>query len=215
MDKYDELLKRLDNFGIDDDATLAAAAIREFRAALAPERTVAGQEAEQSQRGDSGLTGSAPAHATVKWSESPTTGWQYCDCEGCPHRYVPHIHTNTAPMLDNLARKAAPASPLLPSEEDTNRACANALERVAIIKAKHAARKAADLLPGRERDAERYRARRYTIYKDRLRIEMPQGKNWRPTTFEDFCAEYDAACDKEIEKQPAEISRLKGEGRGA
>ena len=71
---------------------------------------------------------------------------------------------------------------------------------------------AADLLPGLERDAERYRARRYTIYKDRLRIEMPQGKNWRPTTFEDFCAEYDAACDKEIEKQATEISRLKGEG---
>ena len=68
-------------------------------------------------------------------------------------------------------------------------------------------------LPGLERDAERYRARRYTIYKDRLRIEMPQGKNWRPTTFEDFCAEYDADCDKEIEKQAAEISRLKGEGR--
>jgi len=68
------------------------------------------------------------------------------------------------------------------------------------------------LLPGLERDAERYRARRYTIYKDRLRIEMPQGKNWRPTTFEDFCAEYDAACDKEIEKQATEISRLKGEG---
>jgi len=41
---------------------------------------------------------------------------------------------------------------------------------------------------------------------------MPQGKNWRPTTFEDFCAEYDAACDKEIEKQAAEISRIKGEG---
>jgi len=71
---------------------------------------------------------------------------------------------------------------------------------------------ASPLLPGRERDAERYRARRYTIYKDRLSIEMPQGKNWRPTTFEDFCAEYDAACDKEIEKQAAEISRLMGEG---
>ena len=67
------------------------------------------------------------------------------------------------------------------------------------------------LLPRLERDAERYRARRYTIYKNRLRIEMPQGKNWRPTTFEDFCAEYDAACDKEIEKQATEISRLKGE----
>jgi len=73
---------------------------------------------------------------------------------------------------------------------------------------------ASPLLPVLERDAERYRARRYTIYKDRLRIEMPQGKNWRPTTFEDFCAEYDAACDKEIEKQATEISRLKGEGRG-
>jgi len=58
-----------------------------------------------------------------------------------------------------------------------------------------------------EADAKRYRARRYTIYKDRLRIEMPQGKNWRPTTFEDFCAEYDAACDKEIEKQAAERSK--------
>jgi len=74
-----------------------------------------------------------------------------------------------------------------------------------------AQRTASPLLPGLERDAERYRARRYTIYKDRLRIEMPQGKNWRPTTFEDFCAEYDAACDKEIEKQATEISRLKGE----
>jgi len=76
--------------------------------------------------------------------------------------------------------------------------------------AQNAAGPASPLLPGLERDAERYRARRYTIYKDRLRIEMPQGKNWRPTTFEDFCAEYDAACDKEIEKQATEISRLKG-----
>ena len=41
----------------------------------------------------------------------------YCQDEDCPFLHVQHNHTNTAPMLDNLARKADIISPLLPGLE--------------------------------------------------------------------------------------------------
>jgi hypothetical protein len=53
------------------------------------------------------------------------------------------------------------------------------------------------------KDAERYIARRASVFRTRRQIEMPQGKNWKPTTMDEFNSEYDAQCDKEVAKQRA------------
>lgn len=49
----------------------------------------------------------------------------------------------------------------------------------------------------------RYKVRRAAIFQMRLRTEIPGYRNWKPTTVEEFNAEYDASCDKEALEQDA------------
>lgn len=121
------------------------------------------------------------------------------------------------PMLsaDLFAKFPAPASPFLPSEEDTNRAYANALERVAIIKAKHSARKAAELLT-LERAAEMCKLTAETIMPPQPYVE----KHWYGNVvLNDIYVSLETARKEQCKAIEtiirAEISRLKGEGRGS
>lgn len=59
-----------------------------------------------------------------------------------------------------------------------------------------------------EKDAERHQARRREVYLTRMRLQIYGPR----ITWEDFCLEYDAACDREAEQQAAIDAAQRKEG---